>query len=138
MGLTAYHTGLVAIDYERFPKFPYRGNGWSLSLKKPPVGATPTYLVNGNRRTLGLPAKEVIIHASSSVQAQKIGKLISCAIVVLDGCAVFSFDDLNVQRVRRTDFEGNRKPGSKPIIRLSPNVPLGCLIAAKASLCVQE
>ena len=80
--LLAFHTGLLAIDYYRFPPPPYVGNGWHLDLVEPPRNLQIGSAIVDDER---YPAKEVVVRASSEVSAQRAADLIHAARLVLDG-----------------------------------------------------
>ena len=74
-----FHTGLFALDYVHYPKFPYRGNGWKLSLLGPSKGQLPT--ASMHYRGGSYPAKEVLIDAPSEERAQRAADLINSALL---------------------------------------------------------
>jgi hypothetical protein len=85
--LLAFHTGLMAYDYCRFPRPPYCGNGWQVDLASPdtrlPVGSATI----GNQT---YPAKEIIIRAKNEVDAQRAADLIHASRLLLDGSNLLS------------------------------------------------
>ena len=83
----AYHTGLFAPDYSRFPRAPYRGNGWHANL----IAIDPEFSL-GSMRISGktYPAKEVVIHAKTHDQAQRAANLIHAARLVLNASNAYS------------------------------------------------
>jgi len=60
--ILAFHTGLLAFDYHRFPVPPYVGNGWHLELVQPPTELPIGAGVVGDEC---YPAKEVLVRATA-------------------------------------------------------------------------
>lgn len=129
-----FHTGLIALDYFRFPKFPYRGNGWSIQLApahdKMNFGVWSEILAGkwSRKKYLG---REVVITAASEERAQRAADLIHSAMLALE--------------LERRDLPTTVRPGEHPPLyfpnqdrdayrrRSTNGIPLACLLAARAS-----
>lgn len=139
--LLAFHTGLLALDYNRFPQPPYKGNGWHLGFVKPaselPIGSA----IVGDKI---YPAKEAIIWAKNEVDAQRAADLIHAGRLLIDGSNLLSHiypgEHAPIQQADNSKGgpnDGDRTgfPPGTPVI--TPLIPLACLIAARASLRLQ-
>jgi hypothetical protein len=139
--LLAFHTGLMAFDYYRFPDPPYQGNGWRFDLAVPatelPVGSA---VVNDRI----YPAKEVIIWADTEVIAQRAADLTHAARLLLEGSNLLSHlypgEHAPIQRAN-PKFSSELTEGESTFLSrmqvMAPNIPLACRIAARASLRLQ-
>lgn len=133
----AYHTGLFAADYSRFPPPPYRGNGWHADL----IAAESEFSV-GSMDISGktYSAKEVVICATTNEKAQRAADLIHAARLVLDASSVLSHIYPG-EHAPIWPLEQNNRPKSandeSEIVThqrvMTMNIPLACLIAAAAS-----
>lgn len=135
--LLAFHTGLLAIDYYRFPPPPYVGNGWHLDLVEPPRNLQIGSAIVDDER---YPAKEVVVRASSEVSAQRAADLIHAARLVLDGsnyashlypgehAPIYPVSTDGVSTLKQ------RELGLRNRTRLmTSNIPLACMVATRAS-----
>jgi hypothetical protein len=127
-----FNTGLIALDYFEYPKFPYHGNGWSLGLADP-----PETLVSRESGGEKYPGKEVVITASTEAKAQRAADLVHSSLLALDGSTA-----------RSRLYPGEHAPIHLPIENASDpsslgypyhsrlattHIPLACLVAARAS-----
>jgi len=120
-------SGLVTTDFARFPRPPFNGRGWKAS-----------YRIDVHRRHTEVAGKriyrgrEIIIHASSKIVAQKAIGLIHAATVLLWNDPLIANLFWTVEDA--TEHEKFVKIGGKPLFQLSmQDLPLSCLIASKAS-----
>jgi hypothetical protein len=135
--LMAYHTGLFAADYSRFPRPPYRGNGWHANLI-----ATDSEFSIGQMRISGktYTAKEVVIRAKKDDKAQRAANLIHAARLVLNASNVLSHiypgEHAPIWPLEKNDRLGSAVDESENVTHphvMAVNIPLACLIAASAS-----
>jgi hypothetical protein len=135
--LMAYHTGLFAADYSRFPRPPYQGNGWHANLI-----ARDSELPMGSMSISGktYPAKEVVIHAKTHDQAQRAANLIHAARLVLNASNVLSHiypgEHAPIWPLEKNDRSKSAIDESENVTHphvMTMNIPLACLIAASAS-----
>jgi hypothetical protein len=130
-----FHTGLFALDYFRYPKFPYRGNGWEISLLGPSKLPSTT---STHYRGRDYPGKEVLIHAPSKEHAQKAADLIKSALLTIDGSSLRSHTYPGEHAPITLQDAGSGEPfDPKPnsSVRMATmEIPLACLIAARASM----
>jgi hypothetical protein len=140
--LTAYHTGLYTSDYSRFPGPPFRGNGWHVNLILPQpefqFGAT---VLSGKT----YPAKEVVIWARTEETAQRAADLIHAARLLLDGSNFLSHiypgEHAPICPVKPNEGSDLANIESE-FVKLkrveTMNIPLACLVAARASWRLQH
>jgi hypothetical protein len=130
--LCAFHTGLLATDYHRFHSAPYRGSGWHLDLVQPNSKLPFASEVAGDKI---YPAKEVVIWARNEVSAQRAADLIHSARLLIDGSNLLSHiypgEHAPIQAVEEEEGEEPGFPPNTPVV--TPNIPLACLVAARAS-----
>ena len=137
-----YYTGLIVADYFRFPRFPYRGNCWSVRLAAPPNEADVLVHFTDRRTGKEYPGKEVVITASTEGRAQRAADLIHSSILALDASNGRSL----VQHGEHAPIHVPKQYGSNlsPFDTVGPDypyhsrtsmlgIPLACLVAARAS-----
>lgn len=83
----AFHTGLLAFDYHRFPGPPYYGNHWRVDLVVPPTEPQMGSAVVGDKI---YPAREALVSATDEVAAQRAADLIHAARLILQGSNLLS------------------------------------------------
>jgi len=126
-----FHTGLLTSDYYRFPPPPYLGNGWQVRLVLPRT-AFPLGGEVSERGTY--KAKEVLIRAPNEIVAQRAANLIHSARLLLEGSASFSHIlPAENAPIWPLGSEKNEWETLKKRMVWTPNVPLACLISARAS-----
>lgn len=132
-----FHTGLVALDYFRYSKFPYPGNGWSIALVEPSASAPPLTSVEYRGRMY--PGKEVVINSSTGEKAQRAADLIHSALLAIDASAMRSQVYPGQHAPIHLAAESASDPASLEVgfphhFRLATmDIPLACLVAARAS-----
>ncbi len=137
----AFHTGLMAYDYCRFPDPPYVGNRWHLDLAESRAGE---YNV-GSVRIGGkeYPAKEVLIFAGSEVAAQRSANLVHAARLLTSASNELSLlgqgEHPSIRRVdsRAPNLATEEWEHAAPKFLMVANIPLACQIAARASFRLQ-
>jgi hypothetical protein len=138
--LLAFHTGLLALDYNRFPQPPYKGNGWHLDFVEP-VSALPIGSAIVDDKIY--PAKEVMLWAKSEVDAQRAADLIHAGRLLIDGSNLLSHiypgEHAPIQPANNNGDSNNEDlPGFPPgTLVMTPLIPLACLVATSASLRLQ-
>ena len=85
--LAAFHTGLIATDYHRYPKPPFEGSRWHITLVKPNSEFPIASEVVGEKIYSG---KEVLIFAKTEIVAQRAANLIHAARLIVDGSNLLS------------------------------------------------
>lgn len=132
--LLAFHTGLLATDYYRFPDTPYKGKGWQLDFRTP-VSDLPIASEVVNDRIY--QAKEVIISAHNEITAQRGVDLIHTGRLLTDGSNLLSHLYPGEHApIAPADFPGaaaQQNSRELPPHTVAPNIPFACLIAARAS-----
>jgi hypothetical protein len=137
----AFHTGLIAIDYYRFPDTPYKGKGWHFDLVSPasklPVGSV---VVNGT----AYPAKEAVIWADNEIVAQRAANLTHSARLLIAGANLLSLrypgEHAPIHRANPKFASTLTEDESRFLSNnrvMTHDIPLACRIAARASLRVQ-
>ncbi len=134
--LMAYHTGLFAGDYSRFPRPPYRGNGWHANL----IATDSEFSTSMNISGKTYLAKEVVIRAKTEDKAQRAADLIHAARLVLDASNVLSHiypgEHAPIWPLQKNDRSKSGIDESENVTHqrvMTMNIPLACLIAARAS-----
>ena len=138
-----FQTGLFALDYFDYPKFPYQGNGWEISLL---AGTAKVGGIHYNRpskrpprtfRRSYYPAKEVLIHATSEERAQRAADLIKSALLTIDGSVLrsYTYPGEHAPITLRDARSGEESDPElvKGVQLATMGIPLACLIAARAS-----
>ena len=106
----AFHTGLMAFDYDQFPRPPYRGRGWHVDFVLPPDELQMGGASIGDRI---YPAKEAVIMAGNEVTAQRAADLIHAARLLLAGSNTFSHIILaSMLPFERLDREKTKSTGT--------------------------
>jgi hypothetical protein len=137
--LSKYHTGLISTDYHRFPDFPYKGRGWLVTLRKMPGNFYPhssEVSVDAKGRNRIYEGKEIVIQASSLLTAQRAVNLIHSSFLLLDGCGFLLGTERGVFAVKPGTSEmmdAETQAQFRGKILNTQNLPLACLIGAKAS-----
>ena len=135
---SAFHTGLLASDYFRFPPPPYRGNRWLLNFILPPTELPMGSTHFGDKV---YPAKEVVIFAETKERAQRAADLIHAARLLLDASNFLShiypgdhapIYAASVNRAIEVEIDESEFLQHKYV--QTANIPLACLVAARASL----
>lgn len=131
-----FRTGLIAIDYYRFPKPPFKAKGWKVVLAKPNA-EFPISAESDGKKTY--PGKEVVILTDSELKAQRAANLIHATRLLLDGSNALShlFPGENASIYPRKkqsagdDGDGIDLPHHATVS--TSNIPLACFVAARAS-----
>lgn len=137
--LIKFHTRLITSDYHRYPPPPIPGKQWHVTFDELPEGFYPRggeISVDSKGKSREYIGKEVIIHASSSLRAQRVANLIHSAILLLDGSGFMHGTEPRIFPVKRPQskveeeqFHDRLRKG----LLQKPDIPLACIIAAKAS-----
>ncbi|MBE0545893.1 MAG: hypothetical protein IH623_31580 [Verrucomicrobia bacterium] len=120
-------SGLITTDFARFPRPPFDGRGWQITYRTDVHQRCSERA--GGRVYRG---REIIIHASSKVVAQK-------AVGLIHAAAVLLWNDPLITNLFWTVEDANEqkecvKEGGRPLFQGSmQDLPLSCLIASKAS-----
>lgn len=140
--LQRFHTGMIVMDREDFPRFPYKGHHWIVSLARPDASLVHSPNVGSlTKRGYRLERKpELIISAPDEIAAQRVFNLIlACGDLVnasthhagpaaySGGPCLVSSDDVR-EILRRKDEKARHRPWGS-----WNDIPWSCLIAAKAS-----
>lgn len=120
-----YGTGLIINDYTCYPKFPYKGKGWHLSLENTPF-ANDSFGGSNSISGVKQENKELVINAQSLDKAQDVANLVTASLSLFDGYLSTAELDLTPQPLTNEDFIG-RSGLSRS------NIPDACLIARKSS-----
>ena len=130
-----FHTGLYALDYFRYPEFPYRGRNWHIELCQPNRKNCSTSLEMDGKT---YPARELSIFARDYDSAQRAGDLVHSSRLLLDGSNVMSHlesgEHLQVWPIGSPDidkFGHDLRLGRHQICTM--DLPMACLVAAKVS-----
>ena len=135
--LLAFHTGLMAFDYYRFPPPPFVGNGWHLDLVLPgtdfPIGSARA----GDE---SYPAKEVVVRATSEVKAQRAAGLVHSARLLLEGSnllsQIYPGEHAPIHVASTHSGTALNQAESEFLARtgvMTVDIPLACMVAARAS-----
>jgi hypothetical protein len=127
----------MAYDYYRYPEPPYKGKAWYVELVEPstelPVGGA---FVDDRH----YPAKEVVIWATREVNVQRAADLIYSARLVLEGSTLLSHlypgEHAPIHLVSAKEnaaLEGDELGFRNRTRVMTSNIPLACLMAARAS-----
>lgn len=137
----AFHTGLMACDYYRFSDPPYRGQSWHFDLVLPATDLPVASTIVGDRI---YPAKEVVIWADRDVAAQRAADLAHAARLLIEGSNLLSHlypgEHAPIHRansnfsVKLTEDESAFLSRTQTV---TPNIPLACRVAARASLTLE-
>ncbi len=133
--LHQFHTGLHASDWHLYPPPPYGGRGWVITFEE-----QTTEFPRGGEYSDDkfYPFKEVIISARDQVTAQRAANTIYNVRNLLQGSNFYGMFSSGPQPVSPVMSQENgsvpRRPGETPQFHSSPNIPLACLIATRASL----
>jgi hypothetical protein len=129
----------MAADYYRFPRPPYAGNGWNLDL----LLLNQDFPVIGSERGADgkvYPAKEVVVRATNPVSAQRAADLVHAARLLLDGSNLLSHiypgehaPIYPASKHSTSEVTGTECEFLKRRLVFTLNIPLACLIAARAS-----
>jgi hypothetical protein len=128
-----FRTGLVAIDYFQYPRFPYVGNGWQVVLAPPAARSTTSVSYGGKM----YPGREVIIKSPTENSAQTAADLLTAALLAIDVSAVRSqvlpgehSPIVAIPNIRAMEDEASP---TRQIRLATMGTPLACFIAARAS-----
>jgi hypothetical protein len=136
--MLTYHTGLMAADYYRFPRPPYVGNGWILNLVRLPEELTISRERVGRRI---YRAKEVVVRSSDQAKAQRAADLLHAARLLLEGSSCLSHlgpgEHAPIYESTKTVNTYSKIEFVKHAYVCTRNIPLACLIAARASFRLQ-
>ena len=134
--LGGFHTGLIATDYYRFPKPPFKGNGWHITLVAPRSELPIASEVVGDEI---YPGKAVLILAKNEIVAQGAANLVHAARLILDGSNLLSHlypgehAPLYAAGVEVATGNGEDLDFPRHATVVTPSIPLACLVAARAS-----
>jgi hypothetical protein len=124
--LHAYRSGMVACDYSdrRYPRAPYRGKQLEIDLQRPPP--RPGHVVGG---------REVVIHAASHATAQRVSDLILASLSLVGGMPPIKESSYEVHPIGKAPGEPRRLTFERHPDEFfsTHDIPLACLVAAKAS-----
>lgn len=136
-----FHTGLLVSDYFRFPPPPYHGNRWHLNFILPPTELPIGSTHFGDKI---YPAKEVVIFSETKEKEQRAANLIHAARLLLDASNFLSHihpGDHAPIYAANVNCATNLELGESEFLKhqyvQTMNIPLACLVAARASLGVQ-
>jgi hypothetical protein len=139
--LLAFHTNLMAFDYYRFPDPPYKGKGWHFDLV---LSATELPIGSAVVDDKIYPAKEVMIWADNEVFAQRAADLTHAARLLVEGSNLLSHlypgEHAPIHRANPKFASMLTEDESQFLSRtrvMTPDIPLACRIAARASLRLQ-
>ena len=126
--MNTYQTGLWVIRDSEFPKGPFIGKGWRLSFAK---DRSPYPHIQNS--------SEVIVHAGTWKVAQQATNLIHASIILINGDSVMEFTDRKPFAYSADDDTIKQMPKNildfaKGYSLFTPDIPLACKIATKASL----
>ncbi len=128
-----FRTGLLAIDYFQYPRFPYVGNGWKFVLAPP--AARPTNSVSYGGKTY--PEREVIINSPTENTAHAAADLLTAALRAIDVLAVLPQVRLGehspIVAIPSIRAMKNEALPARQIRLATGAIPLACLIATRAS-----
>jgi len=88
-----YVTGLIAIDWWRFPKFPYKSRSWSLELATTAASRRElaTYVTPGKSER-SPTGREIVVRANDRSDAQRAAFLLqACTQILRGGAALWHF-----------------------------------------------
>jgi len=120
-------TGLITTDFSQFPPPPFRGAGWRINYRVDPHHRCSAF--DGKRMGRG---REVMISAASKVSAQRAVGLVHAASVLLWNDPLIANLVWTVERA--VDEAKSLEEGRRPFFQINTqDLPLSCLIAAKAS-----
>lgn len=121
---------LAAWDWRRFPRPPYRGKKWRVELI--PSKDSHVKVSVGKRSCL---TRQVLIRAETQETAQRALNLILGALnIVLGEHFVPTFSGPALPRLYPLSKEFRFENGLPPSVMSTSNIPLACMVAARASL----
>lgn len=134
--VAAFHTALIATDYHRYPKPPFKGSGWHITFVKPNSEFPIASEVVGEKI---YPGKEVLIFAKTEIVAQRAANLIHAARLIVDGSNLLSHlypgehAPIYAEERGKSAEGGDNLDFPKSATVVTPGIPLACVIAARAS-----
>lgn len=118
-----FSTGLITLGHEEFqPDPPFRGAGWHATLSLPE-----------KRPHMTRGGKEVIIHASTWITAQRALDLIHGCGLLIRGPDVFDTPLIAHNEEDPVWLKGQEREIRLQQVRSATDIPMACAIAAKAS-----